>query len=180
MHLHGRRRVRAGEPVAREASLAKDEMYFTPSTLARHPPTQSCCAGLSPHWHWASSNEEDICCRFDSDDSAGVITRDVKHRRDSPGERQTFLFSPAHRLAVSAARRKAHYTSRPAIAVRQGRRAQQDPAAGRPVRGGIGSESESTISAPSADRGPYRTTCESPWVRLRRANVPRTQPSPGQ
>ena len=42
------------------------------------------------------------------------------------------------------------------------------------------SSSESTIAAPSAERGPYRTTCENPWVRLRRTTVPRTQPSPGQ
>ena len=42
------------------------------------------------------------------------------------------------------------------------------------------SSSESTmIAAPSADRGPYRITCENPWVRLRRTTVPRTQPSPG-
>ena len=42
------------------------------------------------------------------------------------------------------------------------------------------SRSESTTAAPNAERGPYRTTCENPAALLRRATVPRTQPSVGQ
>ena len=75
-------------------------------------------------------------------------------------------------------RPEVHY-GRPAKATcRLARRAQQDPAACRPVRGGI----EQRVDHRCAQRRPrpYRTTCENRSVRLRRATVPRTQPSPGQ
>ena len=42
------------------------------------------------------------------------------------------------------------------------------------------SSSESPVTAPSADRGPYRTTCENPWARLRRATGAATNPAIGR
>ena len=63
------------------------------------------------------------------------ITRDVRHRGDSPRGK---LHSNAYvSLQSGRAGRKAHY-GRPAKATgRLARRVQQDPAASRPVRGGI-------------------------------------------
>ena len=64
-----------------------------------------------------------------------TITKDVRHRRDSP--RGKLHCNASVSLQSGRAGRKAHY-GRPAKATgRLARRAQQDPAAGRPVRGGI-------------------------------------------
>ena len=63
------------------------------------------------------------------------ITRDVRHRRDSP--RGKLRCNAYVSRQSGRAGRKAHY-GRPAKATGLlARRAQQDPAAGRPVRGGI-------------------------------------------
>ena len=66
------------------------------------------------------------------------------------------------------------------LAVRASGRVTPTGPQSRPRQCEAASRSESAVAAPRADRGPYRTTCEKPAALLRRATVPRTQPSAGQ
>ena len=110
-----------------------------------------------------------------------TIKRDVRHRRDSDGPRGK-LHCNAYSSARHGAGRKAHDGVPAKATVRLGQ--DPGPAASRPVlgmerEGGAGGSRPSRRPAPTR-RGPYRTTCENPWVRLRRAAGTRTQPSPDQ